>query len=231
MAASLAAATGWHLRVGVTFNVEVLRGALLAPDFGAFTDYLRLALPLRDKAVSGNRVAALSNAGFETVGMADSIHADDADLVLPAFTGRTEEAIAKILFDNRLDRLVDVRNPLDITPMAGDTAYADLVAEVLADPGIDAAIVGIVPLTPALQTLPPGAGHGESIHHPESIAQRLPRIAAASDKPVVVVIDAGALFDPLAEALGAGGLPVFRSADRAVRALCRWIDRKLQPVD
>jgi hypothetical protein len=38
-------------------------------------------------------------------------------LVLPAFTGRTEEHLAKILFDNGLDNLVDVRNPLDITPM------------------------------------------------------------------------------------------------------------------
>jgi len=208
-------------------NALTQAGALMAADFGAFTDYLRLALPLRGKAVSGNRVAALSNAGFETVGMADSIHADDADLRLPAFSGRTEEAIAKILFDNRLDRLVDVRNPLDITPMADDTAYADLVAEVLADPGIDAAIVGIVPLTPALQTLAPGQGHTESIHHPDSIAQRLPRIAAASDKPVVAVVDAGALFDPLAEVLGAGGLPVFRSADRAVRALCRWVDHRI----
>jgi acyl-CoA synthetase (NDP forming) len=51
-------------------------------------------------------------------------------------------------------------------------------------------------------------------------------IAAAGDKPVVAVVDSGALFDPLCEALRAGGLPVFRSADRAVRALCRWIAQR-----
>ena len=137
-----------------------------------------------------------------------------------------EEAIAKILFDNRLDRLVDIKNPFDVTPMAGDTAYADVIHEVLADPGIDAAVVGIVPLTPALQTLAPGEGHHESIHDPGSIAQLLPSAAAASDKPVVAVIDSGALFDPLADVLKKGGLPVFRAADRAVKALCKWIELK-----
>jgi hypothetical protein len=40
------------------------------------------------------------------------------------------------------------------------------------------------------------------------------------------VVDAGTLFDPMANALQEGGLPVFRSADRAVRALCKWVDVK-----
>jgi acyl-CoA synthetase (NDP forming) len=200
-------------------------GALVAHDFGEFSDLLRLALMLGDKEIAGNRIAAVSNAGFEAVGMADSIRTNGAELVLPAFSGRSEEALAKILADNHLDRLVDVRNPLDVTPMTGDMAYADIVAEVLSDPGIDAAIVGIVPLTPALHTLPPGDGHDESLFLADSIAQRLPRVAAASEKPVVAVVDAGPLFDPFADALRAGGLPVFRSADRAVRALCCWLDR------
>ncbi|NNJ78498.1 MAG: CoA-binding protein [Xanthomonadales bacterium] len=199
-------------------------GALVAKDFGEFSDLLRLALTLGDKVVDGNRIAAVSNAGFEAVGMADSIRPNGAELELPAFSARTEEALLKILADNRLDGLVDVRNPLDVTPMTGDTAFADIVAELLSDPGIDAAIVGIVPLTPSLQTLPAGEGHAESIQSPDSIAQRLPRIAGASGKPVVAVVDAGPLFDPFANALRAGGLPVFRSADRAVRTVCKWLD-------
>jgi len=168
----------------------------------------------------------MSNAGFETVGMADSIRRNGAELVLPAFDARTEEVLAKTLFDHGLAGLVDVHNPLDVTPMTDDTAYADMVTEVLADPGIDVAVFGIVPLTPALQTLPSGDGHAESVLDPGSIAQRLPRAAAATEKPVVAVIDSGRLFDPLVDALRAGGLPVFRSADRAVRALCTWVDLK-----
>jgi acyl-CoA synthetase (NDP forming) len=207
-------------------NAIAQAGAFVASDFSEFTDLLRVTLPLRGKQALGNRLAAVSNAGFESVGMADSIRSNGAELVLPAFQARTEEAIAKILFDNRLDRLVDIKNPFDVTPMAGDTAYADVIDEVLADPGVDAAVVGIVPLTPTLQTLAPGEGHHESIHDPSSIAQLLPSAAAASDKPVVAVVDSGALFDPLADALKAGGLPVFRAADRAVRALCKWVDVK-----
>lgn len=199
-------------------------GALVASDFGEFTDLLRLTLMQRDKKIAGNRIAAVSNAGFEAVGMADSIRSNGSELVLPAFSARTEEALTKILADNRLDGLVDVRNPFDITPMTRDTAYADMVAEVLADPVIDAAIVGIVPLTPSLQTLPPGPDHDESLLRPDSIAQRLPVVAAHSGKPVVAVVDAGPLYDPFAEALRAAGLPVFRSADRAVRTVCKWLN-------
>ena len=207
-------------------NAIAQAGAFVAADFSEFTDYLRLTLPLHGKRAGGNRLAAMSNAGFETVGMADSIRRNGAELVLPAFDARTEEVLAKTLFDHGLAGLVDVHNPLDVTPMTDDTAYADMVAEVLADPGIDVAVFGIVPLTPALQTLPSGDGHAESVLDPGSIAQRLPRAAAATEKPVVAVIDSGRLFDPLVDALRAGGLPVFRSADRAVRALCTWVDLK-----
>jgi acyl-CoA synthetase (NDP forming) len=201
-------------------------GAFVASDFNEFSDFLRVTLPLRGKRAAGNRLAAVSNAGYESVGMADSIQTNGAKLVLPSFGGRTEEALAKILSDNRLDGLVDVKNPFDVTPMAGDTVFTDMIVEVLGDRGIDAAGVGIVPLTPAMQTLAPGEGHRESINDPGSIAQLLPGAVSGSDTPVVAVIDSGAPFDPLVEALRAGGLPVFRSADRAVRALCKWVDLK-----
>jgi acyl-CoA synthetase (NDP forming) len=201
-------------------------GAFVASDFGEFSDFLRVTLPLRGKKASGNRLAAISNAGYESVGMADSICCGDAELVLPSFEAPTVEALTKILSDSRLDALVDVKNPFDVTPMAGDTVFTDIIVEVLGDRGVDAAVVGIVPLTPAMQTLAPGEGHRESINDPGSIAQLLPGAISTSDKPVVAVIDSGDLFDPLVEALRAGGLPVFRSADRAVRALCKWIDLK-----
>jgi acyl-CoA synthetase (NDP forming) len=207
-------------------NAIVQAGAFVASDFSEFSDYLRVTLPLRGKKSSGNRLAAVSNAGYESVGMADSIKSHGAELLLPSFDARTEEALAKILADNRLDGLVDVKNPFDVTPMAGDTVFADIIVELLGDPGIDAAVVGIVPLTPAMQTLAPGDGHRESILDPSSIAQLLPAATASSEKPVVAVIDSGVLFDPLVDALRSGGLPVFRSADRAVRALCKWADVK-----
>ncbi len=201
-------------------------GAFVAADFADFEDLLRVTLALRGKMARGNRLGAVSNAGYESVGMADSIRQEGAELLLPEFSRSTEEAMARILADNRLDTLVDVKNPLDVTPMAGDAAFVKIIEEALDDPVIDAVVTGIVPLTPALQTLPPGEGHRESILDSNSIARLLPEAAAASDKPLLAVVDSGDLFDPLADALQAGGLPVFRSADRAVRALCRWIDVK-----
>ena len=205
-------------------NALAQAGAFVASDFDEFGDLLRVALALRGKTARGNRLAAVSNAGYESVGMADSIRQPTAELVLADFSPTTSEALIRLLTDNRLDGLVDVKNPFDVTPMAGDTVYVDMVTEILADPAVDAVVAGIVPLTPAMQTLAPGEGHRESILDPGSVAQRLPEIAATADKPLVVVIDSGALFDPLAAALEKRGLPVFRKADRAVRALCRWVD-------
>jgi hypothetical protein len=45
----------------------------------------------------------------------------------------------------------------------------------------------------------------------------------ATDKPVVVNIDAGELYTPLADVLEAAGVPVFRRADEAVRFLRAYV--------
>jgi hypothetical protein len=41
-------------------------------------------------------------------------------------------------------------------------------------------------------------------------------------KPWVVVVDAGRLYDPLAHMLEDEGVPVFRTADRALRLFGLW---------
>ncbi len=106
-------------------------GAFVANDFNEFSDLLNVAINLRGKKVSSNRLAAVSNAGYESVGMADSIRQNGAELVLPSFSPATEESLTKTLTDNRLNGLVDVKNPFDVTPMAGDTAFVDLIEEIL----------------------------------------------------------------------------------------------------
>ena len=42
-----------------------------------------------------------------------------------------------------------------------------------------------------------------------------------------LVLDSGALYEPLVAAIREGGIPVFRSADSAVRALGRYMDHRL----
>jgi len=201
-------------------------GAMVATDFNEFSDLLRLCVSLRGKRVRGNRLMAMSNAGYESVGMADSIRGEHAELTLARLGGETQEGIAAILNEFKLDGLVDVKNPLDVTPMASDAAFSRIVGQALGDPGVDVMVAGIVPLTPAMQTLAPGPGHQESIRADGSVARLLAAAAAGSDTPLVVVVDSGVWFDPLADQLTEAGLPVFRSADRAVRVLCSWVDVK-----
>jgi len=45
-----------------------------------------------------------------------------------------------------------------------------------------------------------------------------------SDKPIITVVDGGAIYDPLAEALEKGDIPVFRTADRAMTAIAKYIE-------
>ena len=201
-------------------------GALVAADFNEFSDLLLLSVSLRGKKVRGNRLMAMSNAGYESVGMADSLRGERAELTLARLGAEAQEGIAAVLNEFKLDGLVDVKNPLDVTPMACDAAFARIVGHALADPGVDLMVAGIVPLTPAMQTLPAGEGHHESIRADGSVARLLPAAAAGSDTPLVVVVDSGSWFDPLSDQLGEAGLPVFRSADRAVRVLCTWVDIK-----
>lgn len=203
-------------------------GAFVASDFNEFSDLVGMCLDLRNTQVNGNRLAAFSNAGFESVGMADSIKQARSELQLVPFSLDSVTALHETLARHKLDGLVDVKNPLDVTPMASDDVYAQVLSHLLTDERIDAIVVGIVPLTPSLQTLPPGEGHSESILNVDSVANVLPAAAADSRKPVVAVVDAGRWFDPLADQLQQGGLPVFRSADRAVRVLCEYIDVKLK---
>ncbi len=201
-------------------------GALVASDFNQFSDLLRVCVHLRDRDARGREVVAMSNAGFEAVGMADNLSCGRFRLRLARFGAATAGALAATLEEHRLAGLVDVKNPFDVTPMATDEAFASLVDRILSDDDVHGMVAGIVPLTPAMQTLAAGDGHDESVEAAGSICRLLPEVAARHATPLVVVVDSGTLFDPMERALEAGGLAVFRSADRAMRALGRWIESR-----
>ena len=100
-----------------------------------------------------------------------------------------------------------------MTPVADDAAFMDSVRAFIEDPGVDCAVISNVPLTKALQTLPAGEGHSEDLTRPGGFAARTIEIFRATDKPVVVNIDSGALYDPLAGSPREGrdpGLPAGR---------------------
>ncbi len=190
-------------------------GVVVAESLDDFEDLVVLFSALGRRPVAGWRLAAVSNAGFECVAIADNL----GRFTLPPFGAPAARALDAIFVRSRIDKVVDVHNPIDLTPMTGDEAYADTVRVLLDDDQFDAVVVGIVPLTAALNTLPRGAGHGEDVSRPDGIVARLAALHRGAVKPWVVVVDAGAIYDPMAEALAAAGVPVFRTADLAMRLL------------
>jgi hypothetical protein len=90
---------------------------------------------------------------------------------------------------------------------------------------VDVGVVACVPLTPALNTLAPGAGHEEDVTDYNSVASRIARAIAEQPKACVAVVDGGDIYDPMAAALRAAAIPTFRTADRAVRLLAQVVSR------
>ena len=73
----------------------------------------------------------------------------------------------------RIDRLVDAKNPLDLTPMAGDGVHADCIEALLGDEGVDLGLFGNVPLTSQVQSLPRGISEHDVFDAAGGYAERV----------------------------------------------------------
>lgn len=204
-----------------------LAGAMVAETFNIFEGLLKLSSTLYNKKVTGNRLAAVSNAGYEAVGIADNILGEDYHLELAQLEQATFEGLKQILNSSNLDSLTTVHNPLDITPMASEETYIRVITCLLEDKTVDVIVIAIVPLTPMLHTLPEELIPGDQCEQTDSIISKIDLLNKKYDKPLVIVVDSGKLYDPMAEGFEHAGLPVFRSADLCVSALGKYIDNKL----
>jgi acyl-CoA synthetase (NDP forming) len=203
-------------------------GAMVAETFNVLEGLLRLSCTLHHKTISGNRLAAVSNAGYEAVGIADNILGEDYRLEMAGLTAASLEKLRIILSDASLESLTSVHNPLDITPMASENVYLEVIAIFLEDKNTDAVIVAIVPLTPLLHTLPEELARDNTFGSENSMVKRISALNRASSKPLIVVVDSGRLYDPMADGFQNNGLPVFRSADIAVGVLGKYMHNRLQ---
>ncbi|MFN7959066.1 MAG: acetate--CoA ligase family protein [Holophagaceae bacterium] len=152
-------------------------------------------------------VAIMTNAGFESVA--------SADLLSGPFRGaRLSEsetaALAAAIEAEGLAGLVSARLPLDLTPMASESAYLAAARLLLASEA-EAVVVGLVPLTVRLETVQPQAIR--------AFASELVRLAQASGKWLGVAVEGGALFDLYRQELRAAGLPVFLTMEEALEGL------------
>ncbi|MEI8333552.1 MAG: hypothetical protein WCH74_06830, partial [Chloroflexota bacterium] len=208
----------------VTRELARQTGVAWADTPAAFDDLVRTFALLGDRRPAGRRLGALSNAGSECVTIADH----HGSLVVSEFADATTEALAAVFGPAGIDAVVDIHDPLDITPIA-DAAVYDAVARIVLEADeVDVAIVGMVPVTETVEALEPGPGHPEDLARPGAIADRMAALWRASTKPWVAVVDAGALYDAFVERLEDAGIPTFRTADAATRALAVVCDVTLR---
>lgn len=199
-------------------------GVVLAETFEDFDDLVKLYAMLEDKKAKGFSLGAISNAGCECVAIADNLH----DFTLAEFSSSSSVKLEKAFAEAKIQDIVDVHNPIDLTPMAGDEAYAVVTEALLDDESINAAVIGCVPLSAALNTLPLNSSlHGEDLKSEKAFATRMGTIMKKSHKPWVCVVDSGSLYDPLANALEENGVPCFRTAGRALKLLHIFVKSRL----
>jgi|Deesub1362B_J571_1020462.scaffolds.fasta_scaffold00042_29 acyl-CoA synthetase (NDP forming) len=202
---------------------EVMKseGVVMAESLREFEQLIEGFCLLEGKEAGGRRIALISNAGFESVAMADLFPDEGGELAV--FSATTVGLLRKIFTEAGVAHLQDIHNPLDLTPLADDQVFARVVETVLADEGVDAVVVSPVPMTTALQTLPSSGEHSEDFRREGSLARRLVELFRQTTKPIVINLDAGELYQPLVDFFQAEGLPVFRKADEATRFLQRYL--------
>ena len=135
-------------------------GAIVVESFKAWEQLVDLATALHGKPLPAEapaipRLGAVSNAGFETVGMADAVLGADYQLEMAVLSVEARERLVSALTTHKLNKLVNARNPLDLTPMANEQAYEDCLRVLLDSPEVDALVASLVPLTPAMLTTQP----------------------------------------------------------------------------
>ena len=188
-------------------------GAIVAEHILDHKDLIKLFALMGGKAVGGRRVAGIVNAGFESTYAADSI----GSLELAEFSRQTAGALREAL-----PSFVSVNPFLDLTPMADDATFERCIELVLADPRVDSLFISVVPHTVALHTK-----QEEMALDRENLAHRIIRQGQKTDKPVVVSVNAGAMYNAFVEALEEGGIPTFTTAERAMTALNRLVAYRL----
>ncbi len=214
----------------VSRSVLEQAGVLMADTIAEFQSFTKALCFLKDKKVRGRRVALISNAGFECVIMSDSIQNNER-LDLAQFSDSTVSKLNKILEPLGINKIQDIGNPMDMTPVADDKTFAECVKVIFEDENVDCGVVSPLPMTPAMNTLKPSEFHSEDLDKKGSTPNQLIEISQNTDKPFVVSIDAGRIYDPLVDKLEKAFIPVFRKSDEAVFFMRKYINHSLAQVE
>jgi len=166
----------------------------------------RCALP------NGRRVGIVTNAGGPAIMATDALVAQG--LTVAPLAKTTQERLVALL-----PAAASVGNPVDMIASAEAPDYRAVLAEVLADPGVDLALA--IHVTPR-------------VGDPTEVLQAVTTAASgAAGKPVLAVMMAEGAFYA-ASARRPSLLPVYRFPESAVRALghlCRYAEWRRQAPD
>ena len=202
-------------------------GAIMARNFTEFQDLILLAETFTNATIRGKRLGAVSGAGFEAVGMADSLQSDEYSMSLGTYSETTRLAMKRLIASKGLEKLVPIKNPLDINPGADDEVHAYMAELLLNDENIDAVVIGLDPLSPVTHSLAETDIDAFRMDAPDGILTLLSDVRSRTSKPMVAVMDGGEKFEPLRKALRERGIPVFPVCDRAVAALSLYLESRL----
>ncbi len=198
----------------VARELMVHAGALVTESLDQFADLIKTFSMLHDRAPAGLRVGVISNAGFECSCAMDA---------LQALTPAPFSEVTKTRLGDCLPSIAHHDNPVDATPMATTEQFLAAIEAILDEPAVDAMVISPVPVTPALDVLPPDPStHREDIRADRSLPTGMIRIFRASRKPIVAAVDSGPLYDPFVAMLETAGIPTFRKIDRAIAALSAY---------
>ena len=146
---------------------------------------------------AGRAMAVLTNAGGPGVTAADALEAHG--LALAALKPATIDGLSQLLSPP-----ASLHNPVDMLASATPEVYAGCLQVLLADPGVDGALV-IIPPPPTYPA--------------EAIAQVLTPLIQASSKPVVIASMGERLIETAASLFRRARIPEYRFPERAAAAL------------
>ena len=192
-------------------------GIIVAETMADHTGYIKTFSLFSGFSVHGKRIAVVSNAGYEKANAADNI----GDLEIADLDTQTLESLGKII-----PEFVNAEPLLDLTPMADDKTYVESIRILLECGKVDAILVSIIPYAGPLHTT-----NTEIEEYRNNIASELVKLVKKYKKPVIastgIESGAGSEYSRLSEILDAGGIPVFSSAEKAMKYLNAFIKYKL----
>jgi acetyltransferase len=164
----------------------------------------------RRKVPTGNRVAIVTNAGGPGIVATDMTVS--AGLQLARFAPDTVKALA-----SHLPKTANLNNPVDVIGDASQDRYESALQAVIADEGVDGALVILTP---------------QSMTNARGTAEAVVRTARTTHKPILCCFMGIVDVSPGVKYLQSHGYPVFRFPENAAKAFgalyrhFRWLSRR-----